>query len=71
MGMFNIFNNDTIKAQQLQMHRIEQSLEATTCCVMMADADRNIIYANTAVQKLLKDNEAELQRFYRPFQPAI
>ncbi|WP_137165923.1 methyl-accepting chemotaxis protein [Salinimonas lutimaris] len=67
MGMFNIFNNETIKAQQLQMHRIEQSLEATTCCVMMADADRNIIYANTAVQKLLKDNEAELQRVLPTF----
>ncbi|MBD3586291.1 PAS domain S-box protein [Salinimonas sp. HHU 13199] len=62
MGMFKIFNNEAIKAQQLQMLRIEQSLEATTTCIMMADKDRNIIYANTAVQRLLKESEEELQK---------
>ncbi|WP_018983582.1 methyl-accepting chemotaxis protein [Salinimonas chungwhensis] len=62
MGMFNLFKAEAIKAQQLQMLRIEQSLEATTTCIMMADKDRNIIYANKAVQRLLKENEDELQK---------
>jgi len=62
MGMFNLFKAEAIKAQQLQTLRIEKSLEATTTCIMMADKDRNIIYANKAVQRLLKESEAALQQ---------
>ena len=62
MGMFDWINSEASRDQKIQMLRKSQAVDASTCCIMMADADRNIVYANKAVVKLLKDNEAELQK---------
>ena len=62
MGMFDWINSEASRDQKIQMLRKSQAVDASTCCIMMADADRNIVYANKAVVKLLKDNETELQK---------
>lgn len=42
--------------------RIKQALNATSSCVMLADNQRNIIYMNTAVEKMLRNVETELRK---------
>ena len=42
--------------------RILESLNCTTTNVMIADADRNIIYLNRSVQSMLKEVERDLQK---------
>ena len=67
MGVMTWLDEFTSATDAKQSQRNEQALNATTCCIMMADADRNIIYANEAVKKLLKDNEKKLQAILPTF----
>ena len=60
MGMFNLFNNESIKAHRLQMLRTEQAMEASNCCIMMADENALITYANRAATRLLLKHERAL-----------
>ena len=62
MGMFDWINTEASRENRIQLLRKSQAVDASTCCIMMADADRTIVYANNAVKKLLKVNEAELQK---------
>lgn len=61
MGIMTWLEDFTKATDVNQALRNKQALDATTCCIMMADADRNIIYANQAVRSLLKENEKKLQ----------
>ncbi len=67
MGVMTWLDEFTSATDAKQSQRNEQALNATTCCIMMADADRNIIYANEAVKKLLKDNEQKLKAILPTF----
>jgi len=42
--------------------RIKQALDATSSNVMMADANRNIVYMNKAVESMLRGVEGELRK---------
>ena len=42
--------------------RVKQALDATSTNVMMADANRNIIYMNKAVESMLRGVEGELRK---------
>lgn len=46
----------------IENQRIKQALNATSSCVMLADNQRNIIYMNTAVEKMLRGVESELRK---------
>lgn len=61
MGIMTWLGDFTKATDVNQALRNKQALDATTCCIMMADADRNIIYANQSVKTLLKENEKKLQ----------
>ncbi|HAA97724.1 MAG TPA: methyl-accepting chemotaxis protein, partial [Alteromonas macleodii] len=61
MGIMTWLEDFTKATDVNQALRNKQALDATTCCIMMADADRNIIYANQSVKSLLKENEKKLQ----------
>ena len=61
MGIMTWLEEFTKATDVEQALRNKQALDATTCCIMMADADRNIIYANQSVKTLLKENERKLQ----------
>ena len=61
MGVMTWLDEFSSATDAKQALRNKQALKATTCCIMMADANRNIIFANDAVQKLLKDNESKLK----------
>ena len=54
MGVMTWLDEFSSATDAKQALRNKQALKATTCCIMMADANRNIIFANDAVQKLLK-----------------
>ena len=61
MGIMTWLEDFTKATDLNQALRNKQALDATTCCIMMADAERNIIYANQSVKTLLKENEKKLQ----------
>lgn len=61
MGLFNMFNNDAIKAHRIEMMRTEVALESADCNIMMANTEHVIVYANQAVHALLKQHEHHLQ----------
>lgn len=61
MGVMTWLEDFSSATDAKQAQRNKQALNATTCCIMMADANRNIIFVNDAVQKLLKDNESKLK----------
>lgn len=42
--------------------RIRQALDATSSNVMLADLNRNIVYMNKAVEKMLRDVEGDLRK---------
>lgn len=42
--------------------RIRQALDATSSNVMLADVNRNIVYMNKAVEKMLRDVEGDLRK---------
>jgi len=51
-----------VVAAELQTRRILESLNSTTTNVMIADADRKIIYLNKSVHSMLKESEADLRK---------
>lgn len=51
-----------IEAKLVETTRIEEALSATTTNVMIANNDRNIIYANRSIQTMLSNVEAELRK---------
>jgi len=61
MGIMTWLEDFTKATDVNQALRNKQALDSTTCCIMMADADRNIVYANQSVKNLLKENEKALQ----------
>ena len=68
MGMFSWLGQDSSKSgETLQQMRNAQAIDASTSCIMMADAERNIIYANKAVKTLLKEAEPELKKVLPQF----
>jgi len=50
--------------------RVTGALDATSSSVMVADADRNIVYMNTAVEHLLKEAEADIREVLPHFSVA-
>lgn len=59
--MTEVFEEDRRK------QRILESLNSTTTNVMIADADRNIIYLNKAVNNMLSECEQDLREVYPKF----
>lgn len=59
--MTEVFEEDRRK------QRILESLNSTTTNVMIADADRNIIYLNKAVNNMLSECEQDLREVYPQF----
>jgi methyl-accepting chemotaxis protein len=49
-------------ASAIENYRIKQALDSTSTNVMMADNDRNIIYMNKSVEKMLRDVEASFRK---------
>ena len=50
------------KQQAAENYRIKVALDSVTANVMMADADRNIIYANDAVLKTLRNAQDDIRQ---------
>lgn len=46
----------------MENFRIKQALNATSCSVMLADNQRNIIFMNAAVEKMLRNVEPEMRK---------
>ena len=67
MGIMTWLEDFTKATDANQALRNKQALDATTCCIMMADAERNIIFANQSVKDLLKANEKKLQTLLPSF----
>ena len=53
--------------EERKKQRILESLNCTTTNVMIADADRNIIYLNQAVENMLSECEQDLREVYPQF----
>lgn len=49
-------------ATAVENFRIKQALSATSSNVMLADAQRNIVYMNKSVEKMLRDAESDLRK---------
>ncbi|MDB2331316.1 methyl-accepting chemotaxis protein [Alteromonas sp.] len=58
----NVLNLFKASSQSVNTERQLQALELSSTSFMIADVDRNIVYANEAVLSLLKHNEKELQK---------
>jgi methyl-accepting chemotaxis protein len=54
-------------AQAAENQRVRQALDASSTNVMIADADGQIVYANTAVQDMMRRNESELRKVLPSF----
>ena len=67
MGIMTWLEDFTKATDANQALRNKQALDATTCCIMMADAERNIIFANKSVKDLLKANEKKMQELLPSF----
>ncbi|WP_088330387.1 methyl-accepting chemotaxis protein [Lacimicrobium sp. SS2-24] len=65
MNVLNLFKPSTQASANAD--RQIQTLEMSSSCFMIADADRTIVYANKAVLALLKKAEAELQKVLPQF----
>ena len=61
MKPFSWFSNNTSAEDNSQILRNSQALENMSACVMMADKDRVIVFANKAVRSLLKELEADIR----------
>ncbi len=48
--------------QSVEALRVKQALDNSSTCFMMADKDRNIVYLNDSVQKMLKEAEADIKK---------
>ncbi|MCH1930147.1 methyl-accepting chemotaxis protein [Shewanella sp. A25] len=72
MGIFNVFGNNNLEARQQEntarqqkdeeLQRYFQLLDNSGNSFMIADSDRNIIYANKAVIKMLTEAEADIRK---------
>ena len=62
MKPFSWFSNNAPAQENSQILRNSQALENMSACVMMADQDRVIVYANNAVRRLLKELETEIRQ---------
>lgn len=68
MSLLDWFGSKNEPAQQSNQHELDQieritnALSVCSSCMMIADKDRNIVYVNDAVVKLLRDNEAALKK---------
>ena len=60
MSVFNLFKSSN--QSSINTDRQVQALELSSTSFMIADVDRNIVYANKAVLKLLKESEDELRK---------
>ncbi len=49
------------KKQSILTHQVVTALSATSSNVMVADADRNIVYMNKAVESMLREAESDLR----------
>ncbi|MGZ8161108.1 MAG: methyl-accepting chemotaxis protein [Methylobacter sp.] len=58
---------DTSAEQAVQLRRLETALETVTCCLMIADKDRNIIYMNPAVTQMMRNAEADIRKVFPGF----
>ena len=63
----NVLNLFKASSQSVNTERQLQALELSSTSFMIADVDRNIVYANGAVLSLLKHNEKELQKVLPQF----
>jgi methyl-accepting chemotaxis protein len=63
----NVLNLFKASSQSVNTERQLQALELSSTSFMIADANRNIVYANEAVLSLLKQNEKELQKVLPQF----
>lgn len=50
-----------VKKQNILTTQVVTALGATSSNVMVADADRNIVYMNTSVEKMLREAESDLR----------
>ena len=62
MNLLNMFRKSA-SAMEQEQHALRsvQALEASSTAFMMADANRNIVYANQSVRRLLKQVEKDIQ----------
>ncbi|EGM70011.1 methyl-accepting chemotaxis protein I (serine chemoreceptor protein) [Shewanella sp. HN-41] len=63
MGIFNLFGNDEARQQKEdELQRYFQLLDNSGNSFMIADSNRNIIYANKAVITMLSEAEADIRK---------
>lgn len=46
----------------IEASKVKQALDSSSMCFMMSNADREIVYMNEAVAKLMKESEAEIKK---------
>ena len=64
MGLFNVFPGLQTASSNQQAKRNARAVDTTASCIMMADVERNIVFANDAASKLLKDFESEFRKSF-------
>ena len=52
----------SVHASSIETARIRAALDNCRTCVMVADADRNIVYVNKLIQDMLKHAEADIRK---------
>jgi methyl-accepting chemotaxis protein len=57
----------TLRGEELVNARVRTALDTCTANIMMADADYNITYVNTAVIEMLRKEEAEIRKVLPTF----
>lgn len=63
MGIFNVFGNEEARQQkEEELQRYFQLLDNSGNSFMIADSNRNIIYANKAVLNMLSEAEADIRK---------
>lgn len=62
MNLFFRPKSAPTQAVDIAVLRVIQTLESSASCFMIADADRKIVYANKAVQSMLKAVERDIQQ---------
>nr|WP_305040892.1 methyl-accepting chemotaxis protein [Glaciecola sp. MH2013] len=46
----------------IEASKVKQALDSSSMCFMMSNADREIVYMNEAVKKLMEESEAEIRK---------
>jgi methyl-accepting chemotaxis protein len=54
----------------IEASKVKQALDKSSMCFMMSNADREIIYMNDSVRKLMEDSEAEIRKTLPQFNAA-